>query len=143
MLNVLNKISIIRLMKKGLNIIVLLVFFLIGTKMYAGNNEHSNTDPIEKSKTTLQQSEDYKLFQNFPNPFNPSTKISYKIKKEGNVSLTVFNLVGQEISVLVNEKQSAGNYEVEFDASELTSGVYLYKLQINGFTSVKRMTVLK
>lgn len=143
MLNVLNKISILRQMKKGLNIMVLLVFFLIGTKMYAGNNEHSNTDPIEKSKTTLQQSEDYKLFQNFPNPFNPSTKISYKIKKEGNVSLTVFNLVGQEISVLVNEKQSAGNYEVEFDASDLTSGVYLYKLQINGFTSVKRMTVLK
>ena len=136
MLNVLNKISIIRLMKKGLNIIVLLVFFLIGTKMYAGNNEHSNTDPIEKSKTTLQQSEDYKLFQNFPNPFNPSTKISYKIKKEGNVSLTVFNLVGQEISVLVNEKQSAGNYEVEFDASELTSGVYLYKLQINGLSLI-------
>lgn len=130
-------------MKKGLNIIVLLVFFLIGTKMYAGNNEHFNTDPIGKSKTTLQQSDDYKLFQNFPNPFNPSTKISYKIKKEGNVFLSVFNLVGQEISVLVNEKQSAGNYEVEFDASELTTGVYLYKLQINGYTSVKRMTVLK
>lgn len=143
MLYVLNKISILRLMKKGLNIIVLLVFFLIGTKMYAGNNEHFNTDPIEKGKTTFQQSEDYKLFQNFPNPFNPSTKISYKIKKEGNVSLTVFNLVGQEISMLVNEKQSAGNYEVEFDASELTTGVYLYKLQINGYTSVKRMTVLK
>lgn len=143
MLNVLNKISILKQMIKGLNILVLLVFFLIGTKMYAGNNEHSNTDPIEKSKTTLQQSDDYKLFQNFPNPFNPSTKISYKIKKEGNVSLTVFNLVGQEISVLVNEKQSAGNYEVEFDASELTTGVYLYKLQINGYTSVKRMTVLK
>jgi hypothetical protein len=143
MLNVLNKISILKVMIKGLNILALLVFFLIGTKMYAGNNEHSNTDPIEKSKTTLQQSDDYKLFQNFPNPFNPSTKISYKIKKEGNVSLTVFNLVGQEISVLVNEKQSAGNYEVEFDASELTTGVYLYKLQINGYTSVKRMTVLK
>jgi hypothetical protein len=143
MLNVLNKISILKQMIKGLNILVLLVFFLIGTKMYAGNNEHSNTDPIEKSKTTLQQSDDYKLFQNFPNPFNPSTKISYKIKKEGSVSLTVFNLVGQEISVLVNEKQSVGNYEVEFDASELTSGVYLYKLQINGYTSVKRMTVLK
>lgn len=130
-------------MIKGLNILVLLVFFLIGTKVYAGNNEHLNTDPIKKGKTTLQQSDDYKLFQNFPNPFNPSTKISYKIKKEGYVSLTVFNLVGQEISVLVSEKQSAGNYEVEFDASELTTGVYLYKLQINGYTSVKRMTVLK
>jgi hypothetical protein len=143
MLYVLNKISILKVMKKGLNILVLLVFFLIGTKMYAGNNEHFNTDPIEKNKTSFQQSEDYKLFQNFPNPFNPSTKISYKIKKDGNVFLTVYNLVGQEISMLVNEKQSAGTYEVEFDASELTTGVYLYKLQVNGFTSVKRMTVLK
>lgn len=143
MLYVLNKISIFKKMKKGLNILALLVFFLISTKMYAGNNEHFNTDPIEKNKSSFQQSDDYKLFQNFPNPFNPSTKISYKIKRDGNVSLTVFNLVGQEISVLVNEKQSAGNYEVEFDASDLTTGVYLYKLQINGFTSVKRMTVLK
>ncbi len=143
MLYVLNKMYILKQMIKGLNILVLLVLFLISSKMYAGNNEHFNTDPIDKSKTTLQQSDDYKLFQNFPNPFNPSTKISYKIKKEGNVSLSVFNLVGQEVSVLVNEKQAAGNYEVEFDASDLTTGVYLYKLQINGFTSVKRMTVIK
>lgn len=138
-----NRIIIIAKMKKGLNILLLLVFFLIGTKIYAGNNEHFNTDPIGGKNLTSQQSNDYKLFQNFPNPFNPTTKISYAIKKEGNVSLTVFNLVGQEIAVLVNEKQTKGNYEVEFNASDLTSGVYLYKLQINGFTSVKRMTVIK
>ncbi len=138
-----NRIIILVKMKNGLNILLLLVFFLIGTKIYAGNNEHFNTDPIGGSNLTSQQSNDYKLFQNFPNPFNPTTRISYTIKKEGNVSLSVFNLVGQEIAVLVNEKQTKGNYEVEFNASDLTSGVYLYKLQINGFTSVKRMTVIK
>lgn len=138
-----NKIFIIEKMKIGLNISILLVFFLFGTKIYAGNNEHFNSDPIEKGNLTSLQSNDYKLYQNFPNPFNPTTKISYTIKKDGIVSLSVFNLVGQEIGVLVNEKQSAGNYEVEFNASELTSGIYLYKLQINGFTSVKRMTVIK
>lgn len=138
-----NKIFKFIKMKIGLNISILLVFFLFGTKIYAGNNEHFNSDPIEKGNFTSLQSNDYKLYQNFPNPFNPTTKISYTIKKDGNVSLRVFNLVGQEIGVLVNEKQSAGNYEVEFNASELTSGIYLYKLQINGYTSVKRMTVIK
>ena len=130
-------------MKKGLNILLLLVIFLTGTKIYADNNEHYNSDPISAGKYTSLQSDDYKLYQNFPNPFNPTTKISYKIKKEGTVSLSVFNLVGQEVAMLVYEKQSPGNYEVEFNAADLTSGVYLYKLQINGFTSVKRMTVIK
>lgn len=128
---------------KGLIKILLLVFILSGTLAYAGNNKHFNIDPINTGKTPLQQSDDYKLYQNFPNPFNPVTRISYKIEREGVVSLKVYNLVGQVVGVLVNEKQSAGRYEVEFDASELTSGVYLYKLQINGFTSVKRMTVIK
>jgi hypothetical protein len=129
--------------KKGLTEILLLVFILSGTVLYAGNNKHFNNDPINKEKSSLQQSDDYKLYQNFPNPFNPVTKISYKIQREGTVTLKVYNLVGQVVGTLVNEKQNAGTYEVEFDASELTSGVYLYKLQINGFTSVKRMTVIK
>lgn len=128
---------------KGLSKILLLVFILSGTLIYAGNNKHSNIDPINLGNTSMQQSDDYKLYQNFPNPFNPVTRISYKIQREGFVSLIVYNLVGQVVGSLVNEKQSAGTYEVEFDASDLTSGVYLYKLQINGFSSVKRMTVIK
>ncbi|MCE1166125.1 MAG: T9SS type A sorting domain-containing protein [Bacteroidetes bacterium] len=119
------------------------MFILSGTLVYAGNNKHSNIDPINTDRKSVQQSDDYKLYQNFPNPFNPVTRISYKIQREGLVSLKVYNLVGQVVGVLVNERQSSGSYEVEFDASELTSGVYLYKLQINGFSSVKRMTVIK
>lgn len=123
-------------------ILLLLLFILSGTFLYAGNNNQFNNDPID-DKLALQQSDDYKLFQNYPNPFNPTTKISYKINKEGFVSLKVYNLVGQVVGDLVDEQQISGSYEVEFDASNLTTGVYLYKLQVNGYTSVKRMTVLK
>ncbi|MCU0372878.1 MAG: T9SS type A sorting domain-containing protein [Ignavibacteria bacterium] len=119
----------------------MLLFILTGTNTYADNNNQFN-NPID-DKLALQQSDDYKLFQNYPNPFNPTTKISYKINKEGFVSLMVYNLVGQVVGVLVEEQQISGSYEVEFDASQLTTGVYLYKLQVNGYTSVKRMTVLK
>jgi hypothetical protein len=88
-------------------------------------------------------SDDYKLFQNFPNPFNPATIISYKINQSGFVTLKVYNLVGQVVKVLVNENQESGTYSKQFDASELSAGIYLYKLQINSFTSVKRMTLIK
>jgi len=127
---------------KGLTQILLLLFILSGTFLYAGNNKQFNNNPID-DKLVLQQSDDYKLFQNYPNPFNPTTKISYKLNKEGFVSLKVYNLVGQVVGDLVDEQQVPGSYEVEFDASNLTTGVYLYKLQVNGYTSVKRMTVLK
>ena len=130
-------------MKKGLINIVLLLVFITSGFLYAGNDKHFNIPADGDGKYVFQQSEDYKLFQNFPNPFNPVTKISYKISRGGFVSLSVFNLVGQELAVLVNENQSMGRYEVEFDASTLPTGVYLYKLQVNGFSSVKRMTVIK
>jgi hypothetical protein len=130
---------------KHLNIVFVLVFLFIGINLASGNNKHFYKPVYGDggSKITNGTSTDYKLFQNYPNPFNPTTKISYKINNEGQVTLQIYNLVGQVIKVLVSEYQSPGRYEVEFDGSELTSGVYLYKLQINGFTSVKRMTLLK
>jgi len=88
-------------------------------------------------------SDDYKLYQNFPNPFNPATIISYKINQSGFVTLKVYNLVGQVVRTLVNENQEVGTYSKQFDASELSAGIYLYKLQVNNFTSVKRMTLIK
>ncbi|MBK9335012.1 MAG: T9SS type A sorting domain-containing protein [Ignavibacteria bacterium] len=74
----------------------------------------------------------YKLFQNFPNPFNPKTKISFELQKAGNVKLTVYDIQGKNIAVLVNGKKQTGNYEVEFDGSNLSSGVYFYRLEISG-----------
>lgn len=88
-------------------------------------------------------SDDYKLYQNFPNPFNPATMISYKINQGGYVTLKVYNLVGQVVKTLVSEQQEAGTYTEQFDASALSAGIYLYKLQVNNFTSVKRMTLIK
>jgi hypothetical protein len=133
------------MMTKYFNIAFVLVFLFIGINYASGNNKHFYK-PInggDGSEVTIGTANDYKLFQNYPNPFNPTTKISYRINYEGQVTLQVYNLVGQVIKVLVSEIQTPGLYEVEFDGSEFTSGVYLYKLQINGFTSVKRMTLLK
>lgn len=85
----------------------------------------------------------YLLNQNYPNPFNPVTKISFNIPETGIVSLTVYDILGREIAKLVNETKPAGNYIVDFDASNLSSGIYFYKLEVNGFKDVKKMTVLK
>lgn len=86
---------------------------------------------------------DYKLDQNYPNPFNPSTTINYRVKEAGLVKLTVFNLLGQTIQVLVNERQNTGAYSSTFDASALSSGFYFYRLEINDFTSTKKMMLIK
>jgi hypothetical protein len=86
---------------------------------------------------------DYNLSQNYPNPFNPATKISYSILKSSNVRLQVFDILGQKVAELVNEKQDMGNYSVDFDASKLTSGVYYYKIDAGEFSSVKKMSLVK
>ena len=85
----------------------------------------------------------YSLYQNFPNPFNPSTTIKYSIPNEGRVSLTVFNLLGEEVTTLVNEEQSAGNYKVEFNISSLPSGVYFYQLKAGTFVSTRKMLLIR
>ena len=85
----------------------------------------------------------YSLYQNFPNPFNPSTTIKYSIPNEGRVSLIVFNLLGEEVTTLVNEEQSAGNYKVEFNISSLPSGVYFYQLKAGDYTNTKKMILLR
>lgn len=85
----------------------------------------------------------YDLTQNYPNPFNPSTTISYQIPKDGIVTLKIFDILGSEVATLVNEEKVAGHYEVNFNASSLASGVYIYTLQVNGFSSSKKMLLLK
>jgi len=87
---------------------------------------------------------DYTLAQNFPNPFNPSTKIQYALPVEGSVTLKVFNILGQEVITLINnELVTAGRHEVTFDASHLPSGIYLYRIQTDGFVQVKKMILMK
>ena len=97
------------------------------------------------------------LLQNYPNPFNPSTTIRYTISQmtvisnpqrgersfEQNVKLTIYDLLGREVKTLLNKVQSAGNYEVNFDASDLTSSVYYYQLKAGSFIETRKMSLLK
>ena len=83
------------------------------------------------------------LSQNYPNPYNPSTTISYSIPAPSLVSLKIFNILGQEITTLVNEEKSAGNYEVNFNASNLPSGVYIYKMKAGEYVQTRKMILLK
>jgi hypothetical protein len=90
---------------------------------------------------------DYKLYQNYPNPFNPKTTIQYSIPNEELVILKVYDLLGTEVAILVNEEKSPGKYEINWNASaeagRLPSGVYFYRLQAGSFIETKKMILLK
>ena len=85
----------------------------------------------------------FKLYQNFPNPFNPVTKINFDVPKNGFVTLKVYNLLGKEVQTLVSRDLTSGSYTVDFNASKLTSGVYFYRLESNGYTDTKKMMLVK
>lgn len=86
---------------------------------------------------------EYALHQNYPNPFNPTTSIAVDLLDKGNVSLKVYNLMGQEVANLVNGNMDKGRHLVTFDASKLSSGIYLYRLSVNGFVAEKKMLLMK
>ena len=86
---------------------------------------------------------EYILHQNYPNPFNPTTVISYQVPTNSKVELKVYDVLGREVETLVNERQNAGEYSVTFDASNLSSGVYFYKLQTERFLETKQMVLIK
>ncbi len=85
----------------------------------------------------------FSLSQNYPNPFNPTTQINYSIPKDGFVSLRVYNTLGQLVADLVNREVKAGTYKVDFDATKLSSGVYYYRIETNGFVNTKKMTLIR
>lgn len=86
---------------------------------------------------------DYSLEQNYPNPFNPNTKIRFKLAAEENVKLNVYNVAGELVQELINNKIAAGSYEVKFDGTTLPSGVYIYRIESNNFISSKKMLLIK
>jgi hypothetical protein len=102
---------------------------------------YESASDVEVTKNTIQK---FILNQNYPNPFNPTTKISYSIPKAGFVTLKIFNLLGNEISTLVNEFQRADTYNVNFNASDMANGIYIYQLNVNNqFIETKSMVLLK
>ena len=107
------------------------------------NPQNTNVLTSAAVKNTYSTPVQYTLEQNFPNPFNPATTIQYKLPVNGNVTLKVFNIIGQEVATLVNEFQTNGAYSVSFDASKLSSGIYFYTLKAQDYSQTKKMMLLK
>ncbi len=107
----------------------------------AENESQMNITGVKKENSNLPEA--YSLSQNYPNPFNPTTIIQYSIQKQGLVTLKVYNMLGEEVATLVNQNQSAGNYSVNFNASRLASGVYMYRIDAGNFTATKKLILLK
>ncbi|MFZ2323039.1 MAG: T9SS type A sorting domain-containing protein [Ignavibacteriaceae bacterium] len=104
--------------------------------------ENQNTVDVNEEVSNILP-EKFSLGQNYPNPFNPSTKINFSVPEKSNVIINVYNALGEEVKELVNKEFEAGVHNLEFNASDLTSGVYFYKLQAGSFVQTKKMILLK
>jgi hypothetical protein len=98
---------------------------------------------VGNSTITSNVPSSYSLSQNYPNPFNPVTKIAFSLPKNSDVKLVVFDILGREVATLVNDYRTAGTHSIEFNASNLASGVYLYRIEAGDFKDVKRMMLVK
>lgn len=87
--------------------------------------------------------EKFELYQNYPNPFNPATRIRYQVSANSQVVLKVFDIIGSEVAILVNEEKPAGSYEIEFDSGQLSSGIYFYQLRTADFSQTKKMMLVR
>ncbi|MEJ2614307.1 MAG: T9SS type A sorting domain-containing protein [Ignavibacteriaceae bacterium] len=111
-----------------------------------GEGDSAGVFVLFRSAANAQQTnepDNFTLFQNNPNPFNPSTKINYSISQQGYVTLKVYDILGNEIETLINEEKPAGSYEIEFDGRKLSSGVYFYQLRAGDFIQTKKMVLMK
>lgn len=117
------------------------------TPMWQYNTKHNgvydNRDLVSAGEIKVQIPNGYSLSQNYPNPFNPSTKISYSISRAGFVKISLYNVLGKEVMSLVNEQKQAGIYELVLNAAKLNSGVYFYKMEVNEFTTTRKLLLLK
>ncbi len=107
------------------------------------NGVYNNGDLVKVKENTAVIPKEYSLSQNYPNPFNPSTRISYSISKTGFVKISLYNILGKEILNMVNEQKQAGIYEFVLNSENLNTGVYYYKMDINGFSTTRKMLLLK
>ena len=108
-----------------------------------GNGSFCGTPTDVESEISETIPTEFALRQNYPNPFNPSTKISWQTPISGYQTLKVYDVLGNEVASLVNGEKPAGIYEISFNASQLSSGVYFYKLQLGSFIETKKMTLIK
>ncbi|NNG26350.1 MAG: T9SS type A sorting domain-containing protein, partial [Ignavibacteriaceae bacterium] len=106
------------------------------------NGGHGGIVSVDENQSKLMVS-NYILEQNFPNPLNPTTTIKYQIPELSFVTLKVYDVLGNEVETIVNEEKQTGSYDVEFDGTELTSGVYFFRLQAGSFVETKKMVLMK
>ncbi len=133
-------------MKKGTSILLLTNKFYVDLPFVSSTNNRPNAEGLfEKDNSIIGSNlpEKFELKQNFPNPFNPNTVISYSIAKSENVSIKIYDILGKEVQTLVNEVKNPGSYNVMFNAQNLSSGVYFYRLTAGNFTDIKKMTLVK
>jgi hypothetical protein len=107
------------------------------------NNDLVGYQPLLNVRRENMVAREFSLDQNYPNPFNPATTLRYAIPNGTDVVLKVYNIIGQEVATLVNEYQTSGVYSVNFDASKLSSGMYLYRISAGTFVQVKKMLLVK
>ena len=111
---------------------------------YTVTEEVSSSPPLPKQNgSDIAEKFNTELLTNYPNPFNPSTRISYSLQKEGKVSIKIYNTLGQEVKTLVDEIKPAGSYEAVFNAAELPSGIYIYRMQSGEYVASKKMLLIK
>jgi hypothetical protein len=117
-------------------------------KAQSATEDQTITDMLTNGVTGVEEEAvgiplECELSQNYPNPFNPSTQISYSIPQNSHVTLKVFNVLGMEVATLFSGVQDSGNHEVAFNASQLSSGVYFYRLQAGSVSITKKMVFMK
>lgn len=114
-----------------------------GPGTYSGNGTFCGNPTDVESEDENALPKEFVLDQNFPNPFNPGTKISWQSPVSSHQTIKVYDMLGNEVATLVDEYREAGLYEIKFDASKLSSGVYLYRLQADNHTFTRKMTLIK
>ncbi|MBI2416601.1 MAG: T9SS type A sorting domain-containing protein [Ignavibacteriales bacterium] len=119
--------------------------FIFASKGYYQlyQNNKANTSGVNDKNIVSEKPKDYALMQNSPNPFNPSTVIQYQLPKDGQVKITLFDILGREVMVLVDDYKTAGSYSYQFNADRLSSGVYIYRMDSGNFHTSKKLTLLK
>jgi hypothetical protein len=115
--------------------------WVTGDYSLIGHTGNGGTTGVAEEKSTLANS--FTIEQNYPNPFNPSTTIRYGLPQRTNVTLSVFNTLGQQIAILVNGPQEAGYHDAKFDGRNLASGVYYYRLQAGSYVQTKQLLLLR
>ena len=113
------------------------------SSLYKMNILYSVLTSVNENTVSLNVPDRFELSQNYPNPFNPTTNIKFSIPNSGKISLKVYDRLGKEVADLADGFRNAGTYEISFDASDLTSGVYFYKLAVNDIVNTKKMTLIK